>query len=63
MTLGGKTINEIYISREAANEQPRSESRKLWPRGSPGAKPQVDTEGKPGDLASKPHSDTQMKSM
>ena len=49
MTLGGKTPNEVYFSRPAANEQPRHEPRERWPRGSPCAKPQVDVEGEPGD--------------
>jgi transposase InsO family protein len=41
-TLGGKTPNEVYFSRPAANEQPRREPREGWPRGSPCAKPQVE---------------------
>ena len=49
MTLNGKTPNEVYYSREPANEQLRIEPRKDWPRGSPCAKPQVDVDGKPGD--------------
>ena len=48
-TLDGKTPNEVYFSRPAANEQPRFEPRKLWPRGSPCAKPQVDIKGGAGD--------------
>jgi putative transposase len=48
-TLGGKTPNEVHFSRPAANEQPRSEPRKRWPRGSPCAKPQVAVDGNPGD--------------
>ena len=48
-TLGGKTPNEVFYSRPAANEQPRLEPRKHWPRGSPCAAPQVDIEGEPGD--------------
>lgn len=48
-TLGGKTPNEVYFSRPAANEQPRLEPRKRWPRSSPCAKPQVGIEGEPGD--------------
>ena len=48
-TLGGKTPNEVYFSRPAANEQPRIEPRKRWPRGSPCAKPQAALEGQPGD--------------
>ncbi len=48
-TLDGKTPNEVYFSRAAANEQPCLEPRKNWPRGSPCAKPQVAIEGNPGD--------------
>lgn len=48
-TLGGKTPNEVYFSRPAANEQPRLEPRPRWPRGSPCAKPQVGIDGEPGD--------------
>ena len=48
-TLGGKTPNEVFFSRPAANEQPRLEPRERWPRGSPCAAPQVDIEGEPGD--------------
>jgi transposase InsO family protein len=51
-TLGGKTPNEIYFSRPAANEQPRYEPREHWPRGSPCAKPQVGIQGDPGDPVS-----------
>jgi hypothetical protein len=48
-TLGVKTPNEVRFSRPAANEQPRIEPRKRWPRGLPCAKPQVAVEGNPGD--------------
>ena len=48
-TLGGKTPNEVYFSRPAANKQPRLEPRKRWPRGSPCAKPQVGVDGERGD--------------
>ena len=48
-TLDGKTPNEVYFSRPAANEQPRLEPRKHWPRSSPCAKPHVGIEGEPGD--------------
>jgi putative transposase len=48
-TLEGKTPNEVYFSRPAANEQPRHEPRQRWPRGLPCAKPQVDVDGDPGD--------------
>jgi len=47
--LEGKTPNEVYFSRPAANEQPRHEPRERWPRGSPCAKPQVKIIGNPGD--------------
>ena len=49
MNLNGKTPNEVYFARSSANEQPRLEPRKDWPRGSPCAKPQVDIDGEPGD--------------
>ena len=49
MTLDGKTPDEAYFSRPAANEQPRHEPRERWPPRSPCAKPQVDIVGKPGD--------------
>ena len=48
-TLGGKTPNEVFFSREAANQQPRLEPRERWPRGSPCARPQVEIDGEPGD--------------
>jgi len=48
-TLGGKTPNEVYFSRPAANEQPRFEPRGGWPRSSPCARPLVGIDGKPGD--------------
>ena len=48
-TLGGKTPNEVHFSRPPANEQPRIEPRRSWPRGSPCAKPQVAIDGDPGD--------------
>ena len=47
-TLGGKTPNEVYFSRSAANEQPRLEPRTRWPRSSPCARPQVDIDGAAG---------------
>jgi hypothetical protein len=49
MTLDGKTPNEVYFSREPANEQPRIEPRKNWARGSPCTEPQVGINGDPGD--------------
>ena len=45
----GKTPSEVYCSRPPANERPRYETRKRWPRGSPCASPQVGIEGEPGD--------------
>ena len=48
-TLSGRTPNEVYFSRPAANEQLRFEPRKRWPRGSPCASPRVGIEGEPGD--------------
>ena len=48
-TLGGKTPDEVHFDLPPANEQPRLEPRKRWPRGSPCAKPQVDVDGQPGD--------------
>jgi hypothetical protein len=48
-TLDGKTLNEVHFSRPAANEQPRLEPRRKWPRGSPCATPVVGIEGDPGD--------------
>jgi transposase len=48
-TLGGKTPNEVFFAREAANEQPRLEPRDRWPRSSPCARPQVEIDGEPGD--------------
>jgi transposase InsO family protein len=32
--LGGKTPNEVHFSRPPANQQPRTEPRRDWPRGS-----------------------------
>ena len=48
-TLGGKTPNEVHFSRPPANQQPRIEPRRHWPRGSPCSKPQVAIDGDPGD--------------
>ena len=48
-TLGGKTPNEVFFSREAANQKSRLEPRERWPRGSPCARPQVAVYGDPGD--------------
>jgi transposase InsO family protein len=49
MTLDGKTPNEVYFKRRAANTKPRIEPRENWPRGSPCAKPQTLVAGQPGD--------------
>ncbi len=48
-TLGGRTPNEVYYQRRAANGRPRIEPRTKWPRGSRCAKPQTLVAGKPGD--------------
>ena len=48
-TLNGRTPNEVFFSRPAANEQPHIEPRPHWPRGSPCAAPHVGVDGKPGD--------------
>jgi transposase InsO family protein len=49
-SLRGKTPNEIYFGRPAANERPRIEPRARWPLDSPCAAPQAPVEGfqKPG---------------
>ena len=47
-TLGGRTPNEVHFARPPANEQPRIEPRRQWPRGSPCAKPIVGIDGDPG---------------
>jgi len=49
MSLGGKTPNEVYHRKRAANQRPRIEPRKHWPRGSPCAGPQTLVAGQPGD--------------
>jgi len=48
-SLNGKTPDEVYYRKRAANQQPRIEPRKRWPRGSPGATPQTLAAGQPGD--------------
>lgn len=48
MTLKGRTPNEVYFNTRPANQQPRFESRKHWPRGSPCAKPRTLAKGQPG---------------
>jgi hypothetical protein len=51
MTLNGKTPNEVYFSREPANERLRIEPRPRWPRGSPCAKPPIEIDGAPARIA------------
>jgi len=46
--LVGAAPNEIYFGRCPANRAPRFEPRQRWPRGSPGAWPQVLVKGRPG---------------
>jgi hypothetical protein len=48
VTLKGRTPNEVYSKRRPANQHPRFEPRKGWPRGSPCAKPQTLVKGQPG---------------
>jgi hypothetical protein len=48
-TLGGRTPNEVYFKRRPANQRPRIEPRKDWPRGSPCAEPWALVAGTPGD--------------
>ena len=47
--LDGRTPNEVYFGRRAANRRPRIEPRRRWPRGSPCAGPQTLVAGQPGD--------------
>jgi len=47
-SLGSKTPNEVYDRKRPANQQPRIEPRKHWPRGSPCAKPQTLVAGQDG---------------
>jgi putative transposase len=46
--LGGRTPDEAYYGRYAANRKPRYEPRAAWPRGSPCARPWALVRGKPG---------------
>ena len=46
--LGGRTPDEVYYGRFAANRKPRFEPRSRWARGSPCAKPWALIKGKPG---------------
>lgn len=48
MTLRGATPDEIYFGRRPANQLPRFEPRKGWPRRSSCALPQVLVKGQPG---------------
>ncbi len=49
MTLEGSTPNEIYFGRCPANQCPRLEPRKRWPRVSLCARPRTPVAGHPGD--------------
>ncbi len=46
--LGGQTPNEVYYGRLPANEQPRFEPRKKWPRDSLCAAPQAPVKSRRG---------------
>jgi hypothetical protein len=46
--LQGRTPNEVYFGRRAANQALRFEPRPNWPRGSPCARPQTPVRGRPG---------------
>ncbi len=48
MGIAGRTPNEVYFRRQAANTKPRLEPRAKWPRGSPCAKPATRVRGKRG---------------
>ncbi len=48
-TLHGKTPNEVYFRLRPANQRPRIEPRKRWPRPSPCARPSTLIAGQPGD--------------
>ncbi len=48
-TLQGKTPNEVYFRLRPANQRPRVEPRKRWPRPSPCARPSTLIAGQPGD--------------
>ncbi|HUG92923.1 MAG TPA: DDE-type integrase/transposase/recombinase [Planctomycetaceae bacterium] len=47
-SLDGRTPDEVYFGRDAANRQPRVEPRPHWPRASPCAAPQAPLDGDPG---------------
>ena len=47
-SLGGRTPDEVYYDRAAANEMPRLEPRARYPAASRCAAPQVPIGGKPG---------------
>ncbi len=48
-TLQGKTPHEVYFHLRPANQRPRTEPRKRWPRPSPCARPSTLIAGQPGD--------------
>ena len=48
-TLSGKTPNEVYFGLKPANQRPRIEPRKRWPRRARGAPSQTLVAGQPGD--------------
>ncbi len=47
--LDGATPNEVYFNLKPANQYPRIEPRKHWPRSSPCARPRTLIAGQPGD--------------
>jgi putative transposase len=47
-SLDGRTPDEVYFGRPAANTRPRVEPRPHWPKGSSCASPQASVRGKPG---------------
>ncbi|NQT38077.1 MAG: transposase [Planctomycetes bacterium] len=47
-TLAGRTPDEVFHGRRAANRSPRFEPRPDWPRGSPCAAPRTLIKGQPG---------------
>ena len=46
--LSGRTPNEVYHNRPAANESPRAEPRANWPPNAPCAGPRAPLDGTPG---------------
>lgn len=48
-SLDGKTPDEVYYSKRAANQKPRLEPRERWPRKSKCASPNTLVAGQPGD--------------